>query len=116
MLHDGAENGGLHMLPLAIALGDADEVGAQEHARDAVNVEQARGERRAFAFGLVAELDRVCLAKHGPARKELQGRRVRRRFGLDEHGNLLGVRGCSTSFKIRIVLHQKCVCSAAKSR
>ena len=50
MLHDGAEDGGLQMLPLAVALGDADEVGAEEHALDAVDLEQARGERRVLAL------------------------------------------------------------------
>ena len=49
MLHDGAEDGGLQMLPLAVALGHADEVGAEKHAFDAVDLEQARGERRSLA-------------------------------------------------------------------
>src|SRR5262249_32568303 len=51
MLHDGAEDGGLEMLPLAFALGHTDEVRAEEHAGHAVDLEQAGGERRALALG-----------------------------------------------------------------
>ncbi len=93
MFHDGAEDGGLQMLPLAVALGDADEVGAEKHALHAFDVEQALGERRALAFGAVAELDRTLFAEHGPARKELQGGGIWRGFGLNEHrGCLFGPR------------------------
>ena len=64
VLHDGAENGGLQMLPLALALGHADEVGAEEHALDAVDLEQPRGERR----GLARRWDRGIPACPGRAR------------------------------------------------
>ena len=85
MLHDRAEDGGLQMLPLALALGDADEVGAEEHALDAVDLEQARGERRVLALGRIGEFQRP-LVEHGPPRDEFQGGGIWRSFGLDEHG------------------------------
>ena len=46
MLHDGAEDGGLQVLPLAVGLGHGDEVVAEEDAGDARHREQALGERR----------------------------------------------------------------------
>ena len=58
MLHDGAEDGGLQMLPLAVALGHADEVGAEEHALDAVDLEQPRRQRRGLAVVGIEELKR----------------------------------------------------------
>src|SRR5581483_3840198 len=90
MLHDGAENGGLEMLPLALALalGHADEVGTEEHALDALDLEQARGERRILALGGTGEFER-SLVEHGPPWNEFQGGGIRRGFGLDEHGALL---------------------------
>src|SRR4029078_7561674 len=90
VLHDGAENGGLEMLPFALALGHADEVGAEEHAGDAVDLEQAGGERRAFALGGIAEFH-GSFAEHGPAGQEFQGGRVGRRFGLNKHRLLSSV-------------------------
>ena len=41
VLHDGAEDRRLHLLPVAVGLGDRDEVGAEENAADIRNVEQA---------------------------------------------------------------------------
>ncbi len=41
VLHDGAEDGRLQVLPLAVALGDGDEVAAEENAGDAGDGEQA---------------------------------------------------------------------------
>ena len=45
MLHDGAEDRGLEVLPLAGALRHRHEVVAEEHARHAGHLEQALGER-----------------------------------------------------------------------
>jgi hypothetical protein len=78
------------MLPFALALGHADEVGAEEHAGDAVDLEQAGGERRAFALGGIAEFH-GSFAEHGPAGQEFQGGRVGRRFGLNKHRLLSSV-------------------------
>ena len=86
VLHDDAENGGLQMLPFALALGHADEVGAEEHALDALDLEQTRGKRRGLARLGIEKLQ-GAVREHGPARKELQGRGVWGCFGLDEHGS-----------------------------
>jgi hypothetical protein len=51
MLHDGAEDRRLDVLPFAVGLGDGDEIVAEEDAADAIDGEQALGERR--AAGLV---------------------------------------------------------------
>ena len=40
MLHDGAEDRGFQMLPLALTFRDGDEVVAEEDARNARNLEQ----------------------------------------------------------------------------
>ena len=40
MVHDVAQNGRLQMLPLALALGDGNEILAQKHARNTWNREQ----------------------------------------------------------------------------
>ena len=45
MLHDRAQHLRTQRLPLGIALGDGDEVAAQEHARHAAEIEQCRGQR-----------------------------------------------------------------------
>ena len=42
MLHDRAEHGGLQMLPFPAALGDGNEIGAQEYPGHAVDLEQPR--------------------------------------------------------------------------
>jgi hypothetical protein len=39
VLHDRAEHGGLHVLPLTIGLGDGDEIATEEHAADPVDPE-----------------------------------------------------------------------------
>src|SRR5690349_10703168 len=88
------------MLPLAVALGDADEVGAEEHALDAVDLEQTRGERRILALVGIGEFERA-LVEHRPPRNEFQGGGVRRRFGLDEHGAALGISGESLGILTR---------------
>src|SRR4029079_2130739 len=78
------------MLPFALALGHANEVGAEEHAGDAVDLERGGGERRAFALGGIAEFH-GSFAEHGPAGQEFQGGRVGRRFGLNKHRLLSSV-------------------------
>ena len=75
MLHDDTENGRLQMLPFAVALGHADEVGGEEHALDAIDLEQTRRKRRGFARLGIEELQRA-LCEHGPAWDEFQGRRI----------------------------------------
>src|SRR5512143_3810297 len=67
MLHDGAEDGGLQMLPLAFALGHADEIGAEEYALYALDLEQPRRERRVLVLGCVGEFER-SLVEHRPPR------------------------------------------------
>src|SRR5262245_43289676 len=85
MLHDGTEDRRLEMLPFALALGYADEVRAEKHAGDPVDLEQPRCQRRAFGSLACAKLQ-GAVAEHRPARNEFQRGRVRRRFGLDKHG------------------------------
>ena len=59
MLHDRAEHRRLQRLPVGIVeLGDGDEVGAVEHAVDALDVEQCAGERRALGAGRIADVER----------------------------------------------------------
>ena len=79
---------GLSWLPLAVVLGHRNEVGGEEHAADAGQLHQRLGERRALGFGRVARLERAGF-EHRAAGQELEGRRVGRRFGLDEHRRLL---------------------------
>ena len=55
MLHDRAEHRRLQVLPLDIALGDGDEVAAEEDAGDAGNGEQPLGQRRGSGLGGIAE-------------------------------------------------------------
>ncbi len=84
MFHDGAEDHRLELLPFAGALGHGDEIGAEEHAADAGDAEQPLGERRLRRLFGVAQIERAVF-QHRLAGQEFQGRRVRRRFGLDEH-------------------------------
>src|SRR5271155_3664357 len=84
MLHDGAKDHRLELLPFARAFGDGDEIGTEEHAADAGNAEQPFGERRLRRLFGLAQVKRAAF-EHRPAGQEFQGRRVRRRFGLDEH-------------------------------
>ena len=44
VLHDGAEDHRLELLPLAVGLGHGDEIGAEEHTADAADLEQALGQ------------------------------------------------------------------------
>jgi hypothetical protein len=72
-------------LQIARALGDGEEIGAEEDAGDAVDLEQGLGERRGggFAGGAVFA---GALAGDIAAGDELQHLRIGRGFGLDEHG------------------------------
>ena len=74
MLHDGAEDGRLQVLPVGAAvLGDGDEIVAEEHAGDAGDVEQPAGQRRSLAraFG-IAEIGGAC-AQALPCRAGISG-------------------------------------------
>jgi hypothetical protein len=84
MLHDGGEDRRLHVLPLALALGHGDEVVAEEDAGDAGDLEQALGKGRRRRARRVAGIE-GAFRHHHLAGQELQGRRIRRGFGLDEH-------------------------------
>ena len=89
MLHDGAQHLRAQRRPGAlIALGDGDELGAEEHAGHAVQCEQGCGERAAICGGGAGEIGRAG-AHHVPAREELQGGGVGRAFGLDKHRVIL---------------------------
>ncbi len=85
MLHDRAEDRGLEVLPLVFALGDGDEVVAEEHADHARYGEEALRQGRALAAAGLARIERARLHDHA-AWKKLQGGGVGRGFGLDEHG------------------------------
>ena len=88
MLHDRAEDGRLQMLPVRpVVLGDGDEIVAEEHAghagdRRTAGRQAAKPARSAFG---VAEIGGAG-GKHFLAGQEFQGRRIRGRLGLDEHG------------------------------
>src|SRR5262245_30515137 len=92
VLHDDAENGRLQMLPFALALGHADEIGAEEHAPDALELEQACGKGRGLARLGIEKLQ-GAVREHRPARKEFQGRGIWCGFGLNEHGSNGRLRG-----------------------
>jgi hypothetical protein len=92
VLHDGAQDGGLELLPFAVGLGDGDEVGAEEDAGHALDPEQALGQRRLGGGVLVAQVERAG-GEHRPSGQEFEGGRVGGRLGLDEHGWLLRRRG-----------------------
>jgi len=79
VLHDRAEDRGLDMRPLdRVALGDGDEVGAEEDAGDAVGGEDRLGQRRDRGGVGVGEVGRA-LTENRLAGQELQ----RRRIGVD---------------------------------
>jgi hypothetical protein len=58
MLHDGAQNGGLEMLPIGAILGNGDEIIAVKHAGHALNAKQFGGERR--HFGPLVGVAEIC--------------------------------------------------------
>ena len=68
-----------------VGLRHGDEVAAQEHPRDAGQVEQRAGQRAAFGRVRRGEVGRAA-AHHVAAGQELQGGGIGRAFGLDEHG------------------------------
>src|SRR3954468_17710234 len=92
MLHDDAENRGLELWPVAVRFGHGDEVRSEEHAADSVNVEQAFRQWRLRRLAPVAHFERAGV-EHGAAGQKLQCRRVRRGFGLNEHGTSPGAFG-----------------------
>ena len=65
--------------------GHGQEVGAEEHPRDAAKREDRRRQRRGRGLVGVAELARA-LAEHVAAGQELQDVGIGGGFGLDEHG------------------------------
>ena len=68
MLHDRAEDRRLEVLPLAVGLGDGDEIVAEEDAADARHGEQPLGERRTLRLAGGAVLGRAgCPARRGRA-------------------------------------------------
>jgi len=72
------------MLPVAVVLGDGDEIGAVEHAGHARHGEQPLGQRRARGAVAVGEFHGAAV-EHGAARNELQGGGIGGGFGLDKH-------------------------------
>ncbi len=87
VLHDGAEDCRLEVLPVAVVLGHGDEVGAVKYAGDARHVEQSLGERRARRGLAVGEFHGAAV-EHGAAGDEFQGGGIGRGLGLNEHGFL----------------------------
>ena len=87
MLHHRAQDGGLEMLPIAVALGDGDEIAAEENAADFRDLEQrpARGERPADLGA--GEIGHRAGTHDVAAGEEFQGGGIGRGFGLDEHGD-----------------------------
>jgi hypothetical protein len=84
VLHDGAEDCRLQVLPLGIVLADGDEVVTEINTRNAADFEQSAGQRRSFGFRRIAEVGSALLHHH-LARQELQSRRIWRGFRLNEH-------------------------------
>ena len=77
MLHDEAEDLRLQDRPvLLVGLGDGDEIAAEENARDAIDAEQAFGQRRARGLVGGVEVGGAALHHHA-ARQELQRGRIR---------------------------------------
>jgi len=86
-----AKHGRLDVRPLRCVSRDGHEVLPQEHAGDAVDGENARGERRDIGLLGRAEIARLSRQHIAPG-QELQGRGIGRLFGLDEHFSLLDPR------------------------
>src|ERR1700689_1610267 len=84
MLHDGAEDHWLELLPFARVFCHRDEIGTEEHAADAGDAEQSLGERRLRRLLAVAQVER-SLFEHRLSGQEFQGRWVWCCFSLDEH-------------------------------
>ncbi len=70
-----------------LVLGDRDEIGTEEHARHAFDVEQTARQRRRIGIALAAEVGRTVF-EHGLAGNELERLRIRRRLGLNKHGRV----------------------------
>src|SRR5262249_39404167 len=84
MLPYGPQARRLELLPVTVPLGDGDEIGAEEHTGDAVDVEQALRQRRTGGLGAIAHVEGPG-RQHRPAGKEFQRRRIGGRLGLNEH-------------------------------
>ena len=87
VVHQGRQQRGLQGGPVRPVggAGDRDVVGAEEDGRHPLDLEQGLGQGRGGRRLDVAVLERPVHG-HGAAGQELQDVRVRRRFGLDEHG------------------------------
>src|SRR5262249_11570500 len=85
MLHDGAEDRRLELLPFTARLGHRDEVGTEEHTADAGDREQPLSKRRLRGPFLIAYVERA-MGQDGPPRKELERGRIGGRLGLEEEG------------------------------
>jgi hypothetical protein len=72
------------MLPLAVALGDGDEIVAEEHAGDARDREEALRQRRTGSALGIARVEGAGIHHHDPG-QELERGGIGRRFGLNEH-------------------------------
>src|SRR5688572_35715 len=97
MLHDEAEDLRLEDRPvLCVGLGDGDEIAAEENARNAIDAEQALGQRRARGLVGGVEIGGAALHHHA-AGQELQRGRIWGLFGLDEHPHLQGSSGIRTA-------------------
>src|ERR1700722_14351042 len=97
MFHGCAENHRLKLLPLAGALGHGDEIGAEEHAADTENAEQPFRQRRLRRLIGVADFKRAVVEDWATG-QEFEGRRIRRRFGLDEHDKASGAQRVRYTF------------------
>src|SRR3546814_10610523 len=63
------------------------DVCSSDLASNAINREKPHGQRGALGSFLIGEIGHMPLAQNLAAREKLQGRRIRRRLGLDEHGS-----------------------------
>src|SRR5579871_1501977 len=84
VLHDGAEDRWLDVLPLPVGFRDRDEVTAEKHAGHPRNAEQLHRQWRIGGLSGARNIENA-LGKHRPAGQELQGGRIGGCFGLDEH-------------------------------
>jgi hypothetical protein len=97
VLHDNPEHRWLQEIPLLVfGLGDGHEIGTKEHPGKAVYGEQSFGQGRAPSRGRIGEIGRGRASHLAPG-KELEGRRIRRLFGLYEHRDDLLNRSCWTT-------------------
>ena len=91
-IEQDAEHFGLERVPMDARRGaDRDEIAAEEDAFDQAGSEQGLGQRRRLGRLGIREVAAARL-HHRAAGQELAGRRVRRAFGLDQHGRDVALR------------------------